>query len=430
MILSIVGNAEEARDYNAASASIKIRRIHRELTVADIETFRRETQNWLDANCPASMRTPGGEEEAVWGGRNAAYANPDSKLWLDRMAEKGWTTPRWPKAYGGGGLTAEENKVLEEEMRRINARSPLQSFGIWMLGPVLLEYASEEQKQRFLPSIVRGEIRWCQGYSEPGAGSDLAGLQTKAEDKGDHWLVNGSKIWTSYANYADWIFCLVRTDTKAPKHEGISFLLFDMTSPGVTTSPIPLISGSSPFCQTFFDNVKVPKDQLVGKLNHGWTIAKALLQHERQMISGIGGNSALGGTGRQLHDIAREYIGKTADGRIADPAFRDKVINHRQNDRAFQLTLGRSYEEAKAGKADMNLASIFKFYGTEQNKRKYDLMLDLMGTRSLGWGGAEFDEKELVTPRQWLRSKANSIEGGTSEVQLNVIAKRVLGLPD
>ncbi len=398
--------------------------------MADIETFRRETAVWLEKNCPASMRTPGGEEEAVWGGRNATYANPDSRLWLDRMAEKGWTTPRWPAEYGGGGLSAEENKILDEEMRRINARSPLQSFGIWMLGPVLLEYGNEAQKKRFLPPIVRGEIRWCQGYSEPGAGSDLAGLQTRAEDQGDHYLVNGSKIWTSYADYADWIFCLVRTDSKAPKHEGVSFLLFDMTLPGVTTSPIPLISGSSPFCQTFFDNVKVPKDQLVGTLNRGWTIAKALLQHERQMISGIGGNSALGGTGRQLHDIAREYIGKDGEGRIDDPALRSKVTMHRQNDRAFQLTLGRSYEEAKVGKGDMNLASIFKYYGTEQNKRKYDLMLELMGTQSLGWEGRAFDEKELVTPRQWLRSKANSIEGGTSEVQLNVIAKRVLGLPD
>ncbi|MCP5178593.1 MAG: acyl-CoA dehydrogenase family protein [Pseudomonadales bacterium] len=398
--------------------------------MADLDTFRRETRAWLDANCPPSMRTPGGEEEAVWGGRGATYANPDSKLWLDRMASRGWTVPRWPVEYGGGGLSGEQDKVLQEELRRINARSPLQSFGIWMLGPVLLEYGNEAQKTRFLPEIARGEIRWCQGYSEPGAGSDLAGLQTRAEDKGDHYLVNGSKIWTSYANHADWIFCLVRTDAKAPKHEGISFLLFDMTTPGVSTSPIQLISGSSPFCQTFFDNVKVPKDQLVGKLNHGWTIAKALLQHERQMISGIGGNSALGGTGRQIHDTAREYLGTDAAGRIADPALRDKVAQHRQNDRAFQLTLARSGEEAKAGKADMNLASIFKYYGTEQNKRKYDLMLELMGTRGLGWGGSDFDEKELNTPRQWLRSKANSIEGGTSEVQLNVIAKRVLGLPD
>ena len=375
------------------------------------------------------MRTPTPEEEVIWGGRKQEWVNPDSKLWLERMAEKGWTVPRWPTEYGGGGLSADEDKILQEELRNIRARSPLQSFGIWMLGPALLEFASEEQKRHYLPEIARGEIRWCQGYSEPGYGSDLAGLQTKAEDQGDHYLVNGAKIWTSYADMADWIFCLVRTDAEAPKHEGISFLLFDMESPGVTTSPIALISGASPFCQTFFDDVKVPKTNLVGDLNKGWTIAKRLLQHERQMISGIGGNSALGGSGTQLEHMAKEYIGEH-NGQIAEPAVRAAVCEHRMNDKAFQLTMGRSAEEAKAGNADANLASIFKFYGTEQNKRKYERLLDIMGTSAVGWGGETVSDKEWATTQQWLRSKANSIEGGTSEVQLNVIAKRVLGLPD
>ncbi|NIP14278.1 MAG: acyl-CoA dehydrogenase [Pseudomonadales bacterium] len=397
--------------------------------MTDLNEFRKEVRNWLEENCPPSMRTSTPEGETVWGGRREKFANPDSKIWLERMAERGWTAPTWPREYGGGGLTADEDKVLQQELRSINARPAVQSFGIWMLGPALLEFASEEQKREHLPKIVRGEIRWCQGYSEPGAGSDLAGLQTKAEDKGDHFLVNGSKIWTSYADVADWIFCLVRTDPDAPKHEGISFLLFDMASEGVTTSPIELISGASPFCQTFFDNVRVPKGNLVGELNKGWTIAKRLLQHERQMVAGIGGMSALGGTGRRLEDVAKEYVGE-AQGRIDDPAVRSSVIEHRMNDRAFQLTLARSGDEAKAGKADGNLASLFKYYGTEQNKRKYELMLQSMGTQSMGWEGEAFSAKELGTTRQWLRSKANSIEGGTSEVQLNVIAKRVLGLPD
>lgn len=397
--------------------------------MSDLAEFRASTRAWLEENCPASMRTATPEEEVIWGGRRQEWVNPDSKLWMERMAEKGWTVPRWPTEYGGGGLSIDEDKILTEEMRRINARLPLQSFGIWMLGPALLEFASEEQKLHYLPQIARGEIRWCQGYSEPGYGSDLAGLQTKAEDKGDYYLVNGAKIWTSYADMADWIFCLVRTDQDAPKHEGISFLLFDMESEGVSTSPIPLISGASPFCQTFFDDVKVPKQNLVGELNKGWSIAKRLLQHERQMISGIGGNSALGGSGTRLEDVAKQYVGE-AGGRIADPSVRGDVCEHRINDRAFQLTLARSTEEAKAGKADGNLASIFKFYGTEQNKRKYERMLELMGTQAVGWDGDAFSNKELGTTRQWLRSKANSIEGGTSEVQLNVIAKRVLGLPD
>ncbi|MFK7914657.1 MAG: acyl-CoA dehydrogenase family protein [Pseudomonadales bacterium] len=397
--------------------------------MTNLDTFRAETRDWLEANCPASMRTPTPEDEVVWGGRTQTFKNPESELWLQRMAEKGWTCPTWPTEYGGGGLGADENKILQQEMGRINARLPVQSFGIWMLGPALLEFASHEQKLQYLPAICRGEIRWCQGYSEPNYGSDLAGLQTRAEDKGDYFEVTGAKIWTSYADQADWIFCLVRTEPDAPKHEGISFLLFDMASEGVTTSPIELISGSSPFCQTFFDNVRVPKPQLIGERGKGWSIAKRLLQHERQMISGIGGNSALGSSGRKLEDVAKEYIGEQ-DGRIADSASRAAVIRHRQNDKAFQLTMGRAAEEAKAGQSSGHLASMFKLYGTEQNKEKFELMLSLMGTQAVGWDGGSFSARELATTRQWLRSKANSIEGGTSEVQLNVIAKRVLGLPD
>ena len=345
------------------------------------------------------------------------------------MAARGWTAPRWPSEYGGGGLSFEEDRILQQELARIKARVPLNSFGIWMLGPALLEFADEQQKQEHLPPIVRGEIRWCQGYSEPGYGSDLAGLQTRAEDKGDHYLVNGSKIWTSYANHADWIFCLVRTAPDVPKHQGISFLLFDMESEGVSTSPIELISGSSPFCQTFFDNVRVPKRNLVGETDNGWTIAKRLLQHERNMVAGIGGNSAIGVTGSKLEDVARTYVGKR-DGRIGDPVIRSKVSGHRMNDRALQLTFARGGEEAKAGKASGHLASMFKYYGTEQNKRKYELLMETMGAAATGWDGDGFSERERSYTRQWLRSKGNSIEGGTSEVQLNVIAKRVLGLPD
>jgi len=394
--------------------------------MSDLEQFRAETREWLEANCPPSMRTPMPESETCWGGRKAEYKNPETKLWLDRMGAKGWTVPEWPKEYGGGGLNKAENKILQEELKRINARPALNSFGIWMLGPALLEFASEEQKKEFLPPIARGEIRWCQGYSEPGAGSDLAGLQTSAEDKGDHWLVNGSKIWTSYANHADWIFCLVRTD-KSVKHAGISFLLFDMETPGVTTKPIKLISGASVFCETFFDNVVVPKGQLVGELNKGWTIAKKLLQHERNMISEIGNNS--GGDSTTIEQLAKTYVGGHND-QIADPVLRNKVSKHKMNDHAFALVLKKAREEAKAGMGASAASSMFKYFGTEQNKRKFELLIELMGHQSLGWEGDGFDNREIGTTRAWLRSKANSIEGGTTEVQLNVIAKNVLGLPD
>ncbi len=256
--------------------------------MTDLDSFRAETRTWLEANCPPEMRTPiRSEADVCWGGRNWSFQSDAQKRWLEAMAERGWTVPDWPKDYGGGGLSAGEARVLKEEMQRIGARPPLTSFGISMLGPALLKFGTEEQKRHYLPQIARGEIRWCQGYSEPGAGSDLAGLQTKAEDKGDHWLVNGQKVWTSYADKADWIFCLVRTSSES-KQGGISFLLFDMETPGVSTRPILLISGNSPFCETFFDDVKVPKHQIVGEVNKGWDVAKYLLGHEREMIAGMG----------------------------------------------------------------------------------------------------------------------------------------------
>jgi alkylation response protein AidB-like acyl-CoA dehydrogenase len=394
-----------------------------------LEPFRAQFRAWLEENCPPSMRTPARDEDLVWGGRRERFANPEARLWLERMAAQGYTCPTWSRQYGGAGLSRDEAKVLQQELRAINARPALMSYGISMLGPALLEFASEAQKREHLPRMARGEIRWCQGYSEPGAGSDLAGLQTRAEDMGDHFLVNGSKIWTSSADRSDWIFCLVRTDRAAPKHQGISFLLIDLASPGISVAPIELISGASVFCQTFFDNVRVPKANLVGELNKGWPIAKRLLHHERNMVSAIGGNTALGAKGRRLHELARQYVGE-AGGRIADPVLRSRIAEHNMNDRAFQLTLERAAEEARAGEGNPSLASLFKYYGTEQNQRKYELMLECMGCRALGWEGEGFDERELKITRQWLRSKANTIEGGTSEIQLNIIAKQILGLPD
>ncbi len=393
-----------------------------------MESSRAEPRAWLEENCPPSMRTPMVEEETVWGGRNVTFKNPESKLWLERMGAKGWTCPTWPKEYGGGGLSKEENMVLQDELRRIKARPALTSFGISMLGPVLLEYANEAQKQEHIPKIVRGEIRWCQGYSEPGSGSDLASLQTKAILEGDEYIINGSKIWTSYADQADWIFCLVRTDFKAPKHNGVSFILFDMTSNGVTTKPIKLISGASVFCETFFDDVRVPRENLVGTLNDGWTIAKRLLQHERSMISnmGLGGS---GSTENSMENQAKQYVGEV-DGKIADPELRQRIAAFKMNGEAFSLTLKRAAEEAKVSTGPSATSSMFKLYGTEQNKARFELLLDIQGTNSMGWEGEGFAERELNTTREWLRSKANSIEGGTSEVQLNVIAKRVLNLPD
>src|SRR5210317_1047477 len=333
--------------------------------VPNLEEFRQQTRTWLEENCPASMRKPiKSDKDQCWGGRKWAFESDEQRVWLERMAERGWTAPQWPKEYGGGGLSREEAKVLKQEMARIAARRPLESFGIDMLGPALLKFASEEQKQRYIPEIIRGEIRWCQGYSEPNAGSDLASLQMRAEDKGDHYLVNGSKVWTSYADKSDWIFCLVRTDFDVPKHQGISFLLIDMAPSGVSTHPIKLISGNSPFCETFFENVEVPKENLVGDINKGWDIAKYLLTHERQMIGGFGiamaGREALGGTALRIHG--------DKDGKLQDGGLRADITAFEIDEIAFALTLERTVAETKAGQGAGAASSMLKYFGTELNK--------------------------------------------------------------
>lgn len=388
-------------------------------TQTDIKTFRAETRAWLEENCPQSMRVPVKSfDEIFWGGSNPKFTSEDQKLWFERMRDKGWTAPAWPKKYGGGGLNKDEHKVLKEEMRRIGARLPLFSFGIMMLGPALLEFGSEEQKMKYIPEICRGEIWWCQGYSEPGSGSDLASLQTKAEDMGDHFLINGQKIWTSYANYADKIFCLVRTNPKAPKHTGISFLLIDMDQEGVTTRPIKLISGKSPFCETFFDNAKAPKENLVGTLNDGWTIAKYLLTHER---SGIG----LQEPAIPLLQLAKQEIG-LENGVLDDPILRPRIAQWMINEAAIKLTVERTTDETKVGQSPGAKSAFFKYYATELNKEHFEMRTLIEGFKGVEWGESYMEGK---TARDMCRTKGNSIEGGTSEVMLNIISKRILGLP-
>ena len=386
--------------------------------------FRTQTRAWLEANCPPEMRTPmASEDDICWGGRNAKFSSEAQRLWLERMGERGWTAPTWPREYGGGGLSGAQAKVLTEEMRAMGCRSPLNSFGIWMLGPALLKFGSEAQKREHLPKITRGEIRWCQGYSEPNAGSDLASIQTKAEDRGDHWIVNGQKIWTSYADKADWIFCLVRTDPEAPKHLGISFVLFDMKTPGVTTRPITLISGKSPFCETFFDDVRVEKENLVGTLNRGWDVAKYLLAHERTMIGAMG---ELGG-GRPLGQVATGSIGMDDEGRLDDGMLRARIAEMEIDAAAFRLAMERAGDQVKVGQAHPAIASMLKYYGSELNKRRHELLMAAGGSDALEWEGER--SRGGKAARDWLRTKANSIEGGTSEVQLNIIAKHLLQLP-
>ncbi|WP_372785803.1 acyl-CoA dehydrogenase family protein [Phenylobacterium sp.] len=398
---------------------------------ADLDAFRAETREWLEANFPDSLRRDASAVAETE--MSAEKPTGEVALWKDRMGAKGFGTPTWPKAYGGAGLSRAEAKVLGEEMARIGAPNPIGGMGVIMFGPTLLEYGTEEQLQRHIPPIVKGELRWCQGFSEPGAGSDLAGLQTKAVDMGDHWLVSGSKIWTSGAHLADWCFCLVRTD-QTKKHEGISFLLIDMRSPGVEARPILLINGTTPFCETFFTDVKVPKENLMGPLNGGWTIAKRLLQHERQGISGANAQPGAAGPGvvpgPALEDLARDYVGMDDNGRLADPDLRTRLTRHLMEARAFQLTGQRAAAETRSNSGPSAVSSVLKNVGSQVRQERAELAVEILGAQGLGWTGEAFSRDEILTTRAWLRGKSGTIAGGSQEIQYNIISKRILGLPE
>jgi acyl-CoA dehydrogenase len=389
---------------------------------ADLEAFRESARRWLEQSCPESMRTPLADaEDGVWGGKKSPPVDPDERAWLERMAKRGWTAPTWPREYGGGGLSEIQARALGEEMRRLGCRPALKSLGLWMLGPVLLKHGTEDQKREHLPAIAGGQVRWCQGYSEPEAGSDLASLRTRAVLEVDHYVIDGRKIWTSHAHLADWMFCLVRTDPAAPKHQGITFILVDMTSPGISVRPIRLISGASPFCETLFEGVRVPARNVVGAPNRGWEVAKAVLGHERALISEARSERSDGAT---LEDLARRY------GVLDNPVLRDRLTQLSIDLMAQRLTLRRASEATQPAGNPGAETSMLKLYGTEVSKRRHELMVAIAGFQGLGWSGEGFAVDELARTRAWLRSRASSIEGGSSEIQLNIIAKRVLGLPD
>jgi acyl-CoA dehydrogenase len=402
--------------------------------MADIESFRQEVRDFLEKSSPKGLRGAVGLEAGFWGGRKPELPHPDSQRFCSMMAERGWTAPTWPKEYGGGGLDAAEAKVLEQELGRLRLPPPLTGFGLQMIGPTLLQFGSEEQRREHLPKIVAGQIRWCQGYSEPNAGSDLASLQTAAVISSDHLILNGQKVWTSYGDKSDWMFVLVRTDGSAKKQQGITFVLIDMRQPGVEVRPIKLISGNSPFCETFFTDARAELKNVINGLGNGWTVAKALLGHERNMIGNVfgggGGRGPSGGPPKNvLAELGRKHAGER-DGRIADAPLRDRIVQINMDQRCFLLTVQRNADSMKAGHRPGPESSIFKIYGTELNQRREELMLSIRGPECLGWEGAGFAPEALEQTRTWLRSRGNTIEGGTSEVQLNIIAKRVLDLPD
>lgn len=386
----------------------------------DDQEFRLEARQWLTENFPPSLKNISGL--VFQGSAKAAAANADYQLWRERMTEKGWGVPTWAPRYGGAGLSDAQAKIIGEELTKLGGFNPIRSYGTMMLGPTLLEYGNEEQKLEHLPWIASHQRRWCQGFSEPGAGSDLASLQMKCVDMGDHWLVNGQKIWTSGADEADWCFALVRTDS-SHKQRGISFLLIDMKSPGVEARPIVLISGSTHFCEVFFNDVKVPKGNLVGELNGGWTVAKRLLQFERSGVSEVK-TEAL-----PLAALAHDYCGTDSEGRIAAGDLRSRLIDNSMRHAAYMATVRRFAAEARNGEPSNGVSVLKNLWSTIIQDRS-ELMVELMGASGLGWAGDEYGADEREAMRAMLHSKAFSIYGGSYEIQNNITAKRSLGLPD
>lgn len=384
----------------------------------DLAAFRRDVRGWIEAHFPAPLK-----------GRGPPLVSDvldlDQRRWREAMGAVGWGVPTWPRAYGGADLDRSHGKAIQQELAAAGAYDPIQSMGTVMFGPTLVEHGSDLQKLRHLPGIARGEVQWCQGFSEPGAGSDLASLQTRAEDRGDHFLINGQKVWTSNADHSDWCFCLVRTDASR-KQGGISFILFDMHQPGVEVRPIRLISGDSPFCEMFLTDVRAEKDDLVGSLNGGWGIAKRLLQHERAAISS-GGSEA---SGLSLIDLARQRLEQDATGRLVDGDLRARIIRNEMDSRVVDLTIARAMAEERFAAGAGAMPSILKNAGVRVLQTRGELILEILGAQGLGWAGEGFTEDELAGFRDWLHGKAWSIFGGSEEVQNNIIAKRSLGLPD
>ena len=400
--------------------------------MVELEAFRSDVRAWLEQNAPAGLRNLNDPRYAYWGGRKPELPHPDSAKFCELAAERGLTAITWPKEYGGGGLSAVHERVFQQELVRLGLPTPLTGFGINMIGPTLLQFGTDAQKQEHVPKIVRGQIRWCQGYSEPNAGSDLASLQTSALLDGDDYVLNGQKVWTSYGDKSDWMFVLVRTDPAAKKQQGITFILIDMMTAGVEVRPIRLISGASPFTETFFTDARAKAKDVINGVNNGWTVAKALLGHERNMIASVfgagGGMRNLADKKNSLAELARKYVGEQ-DGRLRDPVLRDAITQVTMDTRCFLATVARNADNIKAGHRPGPESSLFKVYGTELNQRREELMLKIRGPQSLGWEGEGYSPDELEKTRDWLRSRGNTIEGGTSEVQLNIIAKRVLELP-
>jgi len=393
-----------------------------------LKEFESTVREWVKENFPTSLA---GSAMGLEGEADES-SKTDFELWRQRLAEKGWGAPTWPVEYGGAGLSHPEAKIISHEMAKAGAFNPiplLAGMGVTMVGPTLMEYGTDDQKARHLKGMASGEIRWCLGLSEPGAGSDLASLSTRAIDNGDSFVLNGQKTWTSGADVSQWCGALVRTDANVKKRDGISFVMLPMDQAGVTTKPIRLISGASPFCDTFFDDARAEKADLLGDLNKGWSVVKRLLQHERQSQTQARSPGG-GGKKASLQEKAKAYVGTDENGVLADADLRIRLANHLMDSQAHGLTVSRITAEAK-GKVEVSAAaSILKNSATNIAQTKNELTMEFMGTQGIGWEGVDFADDELSNVKDWLWGKAISIYGGSYEVQNNIISKNILGLPE
>ena len=395
----------------------------------DLNAFREETRAWIADNFPSFAA---GQGPRRWRQKSGTAW---TQTWISGAI--GWPAragahPPGQQEYGGGGLSQTHARIINDELSKagaFNHISMITGMGITMVGPTLLDYGTDDQKERHLPGIASGKVRWCLGLSEPNAGSDLASLSTKAVDNGDHFVLNGQKIWTSGANISQWCGAVVRTDPDKPKRDGISFVMLPMDQEGVETRPIKLIAGASPFCETFFNDAVSEKRDLLGPLNEGWTVVKRLLQHERQSQTG-NRTASSGAKPTPIQQLAKDYVGTNEDGTLADADLRTRVTRHLMDAKAHGLTIARITAEAKGNVEVSAAASILKNSATTVAQTKAELTLELMGAQGLGWEGENFTETELGTVREWLGGKAMSIYGGSYEVQNNIISKNILGLPE
>ncbi len=382
--------------------------------------FQREVREWVAGAMPPAMKRMADA---------GAHFEPEQvAVWHRILAEKGWIAPHWPVEHGGTGWDVTRRFIFSEELARCNAPE-LSPFGLFMVGPLLIQFGTEEQKRRFLPRILSGEEIWCQGYSEPNAGSDLASLQLRAEKDGDDYVLNGQKTWTTNAQYADWIFVLARTSSNGRKQEGITFLLADLKSTeGITVKPFLTTGGTYAFAETWFQDARVPQKNRVGPENGGWAMAKALLGHERTLLGGVSQSM------RWLHHakrIARDT--PVGQGTLLDvPAFRRRIARLEMRQRALAMVQNRTLAAAQLGRAPGSESSIIKLVGTELLQETTELCMDTLGHDALGWLDSPpeaLPEHARYVASQFNYLRASTIYGGSNEIQRNIIAKAILGLP-